>query len=61
MARTSYSRELRKLTLFYTPKPKDKTVFESLYTSIRSKKPRRDNVTRHHGFLPQACKSIPTL
>lgn len=40
MTRASYSRELRKLTLFYIPKPKDNAVFESLYTSMRSKKPR---------------------
>ena len=35
-----YSRELRGLTLFYIPKPRDRTVFESLYTSMNSKKPR---------------------
>jgi hypothetical protein len=40
MTSTTYSRELRKLTLFYLPKPRDKVVFESIYTSIRSKKPR---------------------
>jgi len=44
MTSTFYSRELSNLTLFYLPKPRDKTVFESLYASTKSKKPRKIGV-----------------
>jgi len=40
MTLTPYSRELRSLTLFYLSKPKDSVAFESLYMSVKSKKPR---------------------